>query len=295
MTMNNKRNYHTLNHDEQQTRDDFLSFLNTETIQKTGNRLCKLQLPLDITQISYIHFRNIIKLIYTYKTTFHEQHIRKANEPLVFPTCGEIGYSKGWRAQHRRNRPICIQEYYRELELMNIRTTPNCGLIFETHQDREKHEKYHCGNPANGYNNNGQPGKIDRSTPYGFRIPKTDMRYFDDNVLFDSNAQSWKCLLCSYTRDKHQRYQVFGHTAAMRGYTSRTPNERRGIRIQDKYSGEDEINPPQELRTYMTAEIDNRRILILVGENNEIRWQCGYCGGNTSRKKAPPNTSENAQ
>ena len=104
------------------------------------------------------------------------------------------------------------------------------------------------------------------------------MGYFNNNVLFDSNTQSWKCLLCIYTIDKHQWYQVFGHAAAMHGYTSRTPNERRGIRIQDKYSNGNEINLPQELRPYMTDEIDNRRILILVNENNEIRRQCGYFG-----------------
>ena len=85
---------------------------------------------------------------------------------------------------------------------MKMRTAQNCGLIFETHQDREKHEKYHCGNAQSEYNNNGEPGKIDRRTPYGFGIPKTDVKYFDDSVLFDSQTQSWECLPCDYTGDK---------------------------------------------------------------------------------------------
>ena len=162
-------------------------------------------------------------------------------------------------------------------EDMKICTAPNCGLIFETHQDREKREKYHCGNPPSGYNNIGEPGKIDRQTPYGFGIPKTDMGYFNENILFDPNTQSWKCLHCNYTRAKHRRYHVFGHAAATHGYTSRTPNERRGIQIHAKYPDEPETNPPQEIKPYMAAEIDNRRIQIRINGNNDIPWECGYC------------------
>ena len=89
------------------------------------------------------------------------------------------------------------------------------------------------------------------------------MRYFIENALYGSETQTWRCLLCDYTRGDYRRYQVFGHIAANHGYTSRTPNERRGIRIQDKYTEEQEHGPPQDLQVYMIAEIDNQRIRIL--------------------------------
>ena len=109
---------------------------------------------------------------------------------------------------------------------MKICTNPNCGKIFDTHKDREKHEKFHCGNPENPYRNNCEEGKIDRRTPFGFGTPNTDMRYFNDNALFNKETQTWQCLLCGYKKDKYQWYQVFGHIAANHGYTSRIPNER---------------------------------------------------------------------
>ena len=123
----------------------------------------------------------------------------------------------------------------------------------------------------------GGPGKIVRRTPYGFGIPKSDMRYFNEHALYGYEAQNWKCLLRTYTRYKHQWYQAFGHMAATRGYTSRTPNERWGIQIQGKYSEELETSRPQDLKAYMDAEIDNRVIHMWTDVNNEIKWGCGYC------------------
>ena len=165
---------------------------------------------------------------------------------------------------------------------------PGCGLIFKTHQDREKHEKFHCGNPESAYNNNSEPGIIDRRTPYGFGIPKTDMRYFNENVLFNANTQSWNFLNCDYTRDKYQWYQVFGHVAATHGYTSRIPNERWGIQIQDKYQQPEEnpgINLPGNLKPYMREEINNRRIHIRINADNNIMWGCGYCQQQYAKEK----------
>ena len=95
----------------------------------------------------------------------------------------------------------------------------------------------------------------------------------------------WKCLLCDYTMGQHQWYQVFGHAAATHGYTSRAPGERLGIQIRDKYSNEPENDPPDELMPYVAAEIDNRRIQIRIGENNEIRSECGYCRKHYAKEK----------
>jgi len=136
---------------------------------------------------------------------------------------------------------------------------------------------HHCGNAENAYSNNIEHGKINRRTPYWPGIPKTDMIYFNGNALYDSETHTWRCLLCNYTRWGYKRYQVFGHMAANRGYASRTPNERWGIQIHDEYIGKHAPDPPQGLKAYMAAEIDNRRIYIRRNENNEIKWECGYC------------------
>ena len=94
----------------------------------------------------------------------------------------------------------------------------------------------------------------------------------------DLKPKNWKCLLRNYTRCKQQWYHVFGgHMAATHGYTSRTPNERWGIQIRDKYSEELETDPLSDTKSYMAAEIDNRRIHMGADENNEIKWECGYC------------------
>ena len=49
------------------------------------------------------------------------------------------------------------------------------------------------------------------------------------------------------------------------------------MQIQNKYSEESKTNHPQYLKAYMAAEIDNRRIQLRDDENNEIKWECGYC------------------
>ena len=70
---------------------------------------------------------------------------------------------------------------------------------------------------------------------------------------------------------KYQRYQVFAHIDATRGYTSRAPNGRRGIPTQDKYPETTQPPPPQEIKTYAAAAIDNIRIRIHVNESNETQ------------------------
>ena len=55
-------------------------------------------------------------------------------------------------------------------------------------------------------------------------------------------------------RDKHRRYQVFEHIAADQGYTSRIPNEKRGMSINEKHNEQQSIEP--EMEAYMRAEVE---------------------------------------
>ena len=118
-----------------------------------------MQFPIKPNHLIYSHFKNIIKLIHDRKTTFPEQHQRKASEPLQCPSCGQVCYIKGWLTQHRENNAHCVAEYYQELERMKIRTTPDCGLIFESRQDRGNMKNITAVTPKNAYNNNCEPGK----------------------------------------------------------------------------------------------------------------------------------------
>ena len=146
---------------------------------------------------------------------------------------------------------------------MQICTAPNFGLIFETHQGRERNTRnITVATHQVATTTMGDQGELIDEHRMDSVYRQTDMRYFDGNILSGPNARNWKCSLCNYTRDKHQRYQVFCHATATHGYTSRTPNEGRGIQIHDKYSDEPETNQPQERKPYMAAEIDNRRIQI---------------------------------
>ena len=152
--------------------DDYISFIKKEEKQATINYMCKLEMPLNLNKITYLHFKNIVKSVYAYETTYPETHERRNNDVIACPTCGKECYSKGWLTQHRKNSDDCKNDYYAELENLKICTNLGCGRVFHTHADREKHEQYHCGNEDNAYANNSEEGVIDRRTPYGFGTPK---------------------------------------------------------------------------------------------------------------------------
>ena len=142
------------------------------------------------------------------------------------------------------------------------------------HFDREKHEKYHCGRGDNAYNNNSGDGIIDRRTPYGFGTPDSDKRLFNNMALFDATTQHWKCLICDYKRNKHQRYQVFGHIASTHGYESRVPGERWGILLNGRYVDPATKQLPINLTKTQIADLQNERVK-LKNKNGKNCWGCG--------------------
>ena len=168
-------------------------------------------------------------------------------------------------------------EYYRELEQMKICTNPGFGLIFFTHQGREKQENFHCGNEISMYQNNCDQGIIDRRTPYGFGIPKQDMKLFNQTAIFGKQQQRWKCLLCNYKRDRCQWYQVFGHIAATHGHTSRVPNKRRGIKLPGRHEEQETPILHANIKQHLSAEIYNGGIHLYAKQDGNTMWKCGQC------------------
>ena len=152
--------------------------------------------------------------------------------------------------------------------------------IFATHADMTKHMDYHCNQEENAYRNNCEEGIINRRTPYGFGVPNIDKRLFGGKAFFDVLAQTWNCLICNFARDKYQRRQVFGHIAATHGYTSRIPNERWVIPIEDKYQEANTTN------TIKTSSAEEEEVQTEPTEQQRIRTKhlngqttfiCGYC------------------
>ena len=91
---------------------------------------------------------------------------------------------------------------------------------------------------------------------------------------------------------KYQRYRVFGQISATRGYTSRAPNGGCGIRIPDKYSEDKQSDPPQEIKTFMAAEIAHVRTQIHVRETAKQDDSAATVRNNSQQKRAYRPTSE---
>ena len=101
------------------------------------------------------------------------------------------------------------------------------------------------------------------------------MGIFNANAMYDKEMQQWTCMVCKYTSDSYQWYQVLGHIAATHGYTSRTTDERCGIRIDGEYTNSSKLNLTRNIKRYMAAVIDNDRIQIQTNDINEIVRKCG--------------------
>jgi len=235
--INSKNKNDVLTQNEQKQFDDLRAFRNNENQPQTILQLLKTKTPINTMQINYKHFKNLTKTVYESTTRHEEHHTRDERQGLACPTCGKICYSTGWLTTHRKHNPACIAEYQRELEQMKICTNNECGKIFATHNDMIKHREYHCEQEENKYHNHSADGVIDRRAPFGFGIPNNNKRIFGDKADFNATTQTWNCLICNFKRGKYQRYQVFGHIAATHGYTSRIPNERWGIPIDEKIPG----------------------------------------------------------
>ena len=96
---------------------------------------------------------------------------------------------------------------------------------------------------------------------------------------FDKQAQTWKCTICNYTREKRQLYQVFGHIAASHGYESRVPNERRDILIIEKYINQTLRHQSINLKKARHADMQNERVGIYTSYGRNF-WERGYCERN---------------
>ena len=57
------------------------------------------------------------------------KHGGKWNDPLYFPTFGDISYIERWLDVHRKSNRMRREERIDELGRMQICTNPGCGLI----------------------------------------------------------------------------------------------------------------------------------------------------------------------
>jgi len=69
-----KKNYNTLSKTEQQRRGGYISFFKTDGEISTINYISKIDIPINLNKITYTHYKNITKMVYTYKTTYPGKH-----------------------------------------------------------------------------------------------------------------------------------------------------------------------------------------------------------------------------
>ena len=145
LILEDQQNHYTTNHPECPQYDEFTSFIKCEHRTSILKYIKQLALTMNLHQLSHPRFKDITKLVYKYKTAFHEQHIRMENDSLDCPTCGGKYYIKGWLTQRRKNSARRVAEYYMELGQLKICTSPGCGLIFASHLDRGERENTNFG------------------------------------------------------------------------------------------------------------------------------------------------------
>ena len=97
----------------------------------------------------------------------------------------KIEHSKARLTIRRKNSNQCINDYWGEMKACEICVNVECGKLFKTYKDVERHTKYHCGNDEpNPYDNNGNEGEIDRRTRYGAGVPKEDLYMFNGKITY---------------------------------------------------------------------------------------------------------------
>ena len=132
------------------------------------------------------------------------------------------------------------------------------------------------------YNNIDEDGVLDRRTPYGFGMPRWDMRTFGKKSTYGATIKHRIRLICDYKRDMYQRYRVSGRAAetCTESLASRIPNERCGICLFSNIKSQPAKYTPS------TSKATRQRILqtgtsIFIsrkGETSDFTCECGYCG-----------------
>ena len=70
-------NNNVLNKNERQRWGGYISFIEEEGEKITSNYITHLETPLNLNTATYPHFKNLVKSVYSYDTTYPETHERK--------------------------------------------------------------------------------------------------------------------------------------------------------------------------------------------------------------------------
>ena len=106
--------------------------------------------------------------------------------------------------------------------------------------------------------------------------PGEDLFALNGKIMYGKIRKRWQCLMCNFERGRYGRYQVFGHVASTRCYSTAKRNARRIIPYGEKHKEGEIETLPRNIDSSTAQDINYENIEPNV-INDNIIYKCKRC------------------